>query len=86
MIKEESNIKIKKVFFRDDKIFFSLEDGREIGSPLKWYSKLYEASEEERLDYSISPGGYGVHWHKIDEDLSAYGMLSLDQKANTKSV
>jgi hypothetical protein len=79
------NPKITEVSFRDGKVFFGLEDGLEIGSPLKWYPKLYQASEEELLDFTISPGGYGVHWNKVDEDLSAYGMLShlQDQNANT---
>ncbi|MGY5846364.1 DUF2442 domain-containing protein [Salegentibacter sp. HM20] len=79
------NSKITEVSFRDGKVFFSLEDGLEIGSPLKWFPKLYRASEEELMDYTISPGGYGVHWNKVDEDLSAYGMLShlQDQNANT---
>ena len=77
-----SYIKIKNVFFRDERIFFSLEDGREIGSPLKWYPKLYEASEDELKDFSVSPGGYGVHWNQLDEDLSAYGMLHLEQDQN----
>lgn len=80
-----SDIKISKVFFRDEKIFFLLEDGREIGSPLKWFPRLYNASEEELMDYSISPGGYGVHWNSVDEDLSAYGMLNSSQEHNTRS-
>lgn len=75
-----ANIKIKMVFFRDEKIFFSLEDGREIGAPIKWYPKLAKASEKELLDYSILPSGYGMHWNKLDEDLSAYGMLSLHRE------
>lgn len=78
----DSHIKIKKVFFRDEKIFFSLEDGREIGAPIKWYAKLARASEEELYDYSISPSGYGVHWNQLDEDLSAFGMLNLRQEQN----
>jgi hypothetical protein len=28
----------------------------------------------ELLDYSTSPGDYGVHYNRVDEDLSAYGM------------
>lgn len=82
----KTDIKIKDVFFRDEKVFFSLEDGREIGAPLEWYPKLYTASKEELLDFSISPGGYGVHWNRVDEDLSAYGMLTHDQKKNTQSL
>ena len=82
----KANIKIKDVTFRDEKVFFSLEDGREIGAPLEWYPRLYNASEEELLDFSISPGGYGVHWKRIDEDLSAYGMLNHDQEKKTQSL
>lgn len=78
-----SDIKIERVFFREQKVFFSLEDGREIGSPLKWYPRLYNASEEELMDFSISPSGYGVHWNQVDEDLSAYGMLNTKQEQNT---
>ena len=82
----KTSIKIENVFFRDGKVFFSLEDGREIGAPLKWYPRLYNASEEDLLDFTISPGGYGVHWNKVDEDLSAYGMLTPDQEKNTQSI
>lgn len=80
----DSNIKITDVFFTEDKIFFVLKDGREIGTPLKWYPNLLNASREERLNFTISPGGYGVHWEDLDEDLSAYGMLSYHEKLNTE--
>lgn len=79
------NIKIKEVFFKEERIFFSLEDGREIGVPLKWYPRLANASKEELLNYSISPGGYGVHWEELDEDLSAYGILDHHQKYKTQN-
>ena len=78
------DIKIRDVFFRDEKVFFSLEDGRKIGAPLECYPKLYKASKEELLDYSISPGGYGVHWNMVDEDLSAYGMLIHNPEKHTQ--
>jgi hypothetical protein len=37
--------------------------------------KLANANEKERLEYSISPSGYGIHWPAIDEDLSISGIL-----------
>ncbi len=80
----KTDIKIRDVFFRDGKVFFSLEDGREIGAPLECYPKLCRTSKEELLDFSISPGGYGVHWNRVDKYLSAYGMLSHDQEKNTQ--
>lgn len=37
--------------------------------------KLAEANELERLQAELSPGGYGIHWPLIDEDLSVNGLL-----------
>ena len=39
--------------------------------------KLANASNEEKNEYSISPSGYGIHWSKIDEDISIGGLLSI---------
>jgi hypothetical protein len=82
----EAHIQISEVKFRDEKIFFLLEDGREISAALKWYPKLYQASIEELLEITISPRGYGAHFNKVDEDLSAYGMLSYTPQKNIKTV
>lgn len=37
--------------------------------------RLAAASETERLQAELSPGGYGIHWLLIDEDLSINGLL-----------
>lgn len=37
--------------------------------------RLAAASEQERLLAELSPGGYGIHWPLIDEDLSVNGLL-----------
>jgi hypothetical protein len=44
--------------------------------------KLAKATDKERLDYKISPSGYGIHWIQLDEDLSINGLLRLT-KQNT---
>ena len=36
---------------------------------------LAAASEAERLNAELSPGGYGIHWPLLDEDLSVNGLL-----------
>ena len=38
--------------------------------------RLASASEEDKNEYSISPSGYGIHWPKIDEDISINGLFS----------
>ena len=37
--------------------------------------RLAKATDEERAQAELSPGGYGIHWPLIDEDLSIAGLL-----------
>ena len=41
----------------------------------KCSKRLASATEQERLYAELSPGGYGIHWPLIDEDLSINGLL-----------
>ncbi len=36
---------------------------------------LAAATEAERMNAELSPGGYGIHWPLLDEDLSVNGLL-----------
>jgi Protein of unknown function (DUF2442) len=36
---------------------------------------LLNATEEQRKNWRIIGGGYGIHWEDVDEDLSTEGML-----------
>ena len=38
---------------------------------------LLNATEDERRKFEISPSGYGIHWHLIEEDLSVDGLLKI---------
>lgn len=42
--------------------------------------KLLKASLAERNDFRISTSGYGIHWPRLDEDLSLKGLLQVKQK------
>lgn len=42
--------------------------------------KLAKASDPDRQDYKISPSGYGIHWRRLDEDLSVNGFLVKKRK------
>ena len=50
-----------------------LADGRRVVTPLWWYPRLLAATPEERAEVELSP--FGLHWPRIDEDLSVAGML-----------
>lgn len=41
--------------------------------------RLSKASDQERNNFQISPGGYGIHWPEIDEDLSLSGLLNTSK-------
>lgn len=53
----------------------SLRDGRTISVPLAWYPRLLNATPEQRQNWEIAGGGYGLHWPEIDEDLNTEGLL-----------
>ncbi len=67
--------RVKDVRFRRDTISVDLMDGRTITAPLAWYPKLLHATAKERANWTVSGGGYGIHWPELDEDLSTEGLL-----------
>ena len=38
-------------------------------------TKLRDASEAERSDWRLIGRGIGIHWPKLDEDISVRGLL-----------
>jgi len=67
--------RVADVEFTEDMLTVQLMDGRRISVPLVWYPRLLSASEDERKNWCIIGGGYGIHWEDVDEDLSTEGML-----------
>ena len=67
-----SNVKnrfiIKEIWFDEDHILGRDEGGKVYSQSLLWYPRLRAASEEERGRYTI--GFDGIHWRKLDEDIS----------------
>ena len=60
-------------------------DGKSYQFDLREHSQmLFKASEEQRLNFEISPSGYGIHWPLIDEDLSIDGLLGIKHFAPKK--
>ncbi len=59
----------------DDTLAVDLEDGRSISVPIVWYPRLTHGTPEERANFQISGGGYGIHWPELDEDIGVEGLL-----------
>jgi hypothetical protein len=65
----------KAVRFDTDTMWVDLEDGRKLGVPLAYFSRLLKATPAEREKYIISGGGTGLHWDDLDEDISVSSLL-----------
>jgi hypothetical protein len=59
----------------DDLLSVDLIDGRTISVPLAWYPRLLHAKADQRGNWRIAGGGFGIHWPDLDEDLSMEGLL-----------
>lgn len=66
---------VRGVRVTDDDLVVDLADGRTLSVPLAWYPRLLGATTEQRENWQIAGGGFGIHWPDIDEDLSTEGLL-----------
>lgn len=66
----ESFPRAVEVWFTEDMFYVRLDDGRELGTPLEWFPKLRNASDEQRKNWRLIGNGTGIHWESLDEDLS----------------
>ena len=64
-----------EVELSEDELTVSLADGRRISVPLAWFPRLLNATNEERAEFRLIGGGEGLHWPRIDEDISVAGLL-----------
>jgi hypothetical protein len=69
--------RVADVMVTANRLAVSLKDGRQISAPLDWFPRLKSASPVERADWETCAAGHGIHWPKIDEDLSVEGLLRV---------
>jgi len=69
------NEKIASVGIGHKYIFVELSDGKIIKIPLSYTKKLAHAKLIDLIDYKIIGNGRGIHFPKIDEDISLRGIL-----------
>ncbi|MXZ88098.1 MAG: DUF2442 domain-containing protein [Dehalococcoidia bacterium] len=67
--------KVQDVRVTEDTLTVDLLDGRTISVPLAWYPRLLHATPDQRANWRIAGGGFGIHWPDVDEDLSTEGLL-----------
>ena len=65
------------VRFTEDAMLVSLSDGREISVPLEWFTRLRNATTEQRNKWRFIARGIGIHWEEIDEDIAVTTLLRV---------
>ena len=65
----------KAVSFDASTLWVDFADGRRLGVPLTYFPRLLNAAPDQRERYEISGGGSGLHWDKLDEDISVENLL-----------
>ena len=73
---EGADIRVRDVTVSEDELTVALMDGRTIAVPLAWYPRLAAGTPEQRACWELAGAGYGIHWPKLDEDLSTEGLLA----------
>lgn len=69
---------IKQIGFTNEAIFIETLNGEIKSHPLAWFPALFNASEQERKNYTLSP--FGIHWEALDTDLSFDGFFHYQKQ------
>lgn len=63
------------LWFERGRLVVQLQDGRELACPLAFFPRLSVASTEDLAHWRFTGRGTGIHWPRLDEDLSIQGLL-----------
>ena len=66
---------IKSVGFGSDKMYIELNTNRVLTVPYSYTKRLENATLNELQEYRLIANGVGIHFEKIDEDISLEGII-----------
>jgi len=66
---------IKSVGFGDEKMYIELTSTKVLTVPYTYTKRLKNASLKDLKDYRLIANGIGIHFEKIDEDISVEGII-----------
>lgn len=77
---DKTKLNVKKIWFKDDRIFLLTEENQELSQSLNWYPKLKAATNTQRKKCRQS--ALGLHWDDLDEDISFESFQWKDPETN----
>jgi thiamine pyrophosphate-dependent acetolactate synthase large subunit-like protein len=81
----KSRTLIQSVGFGEEKMFIELNNGRVLTVPYNYTKRLSNATIDDLRDYRLIANGIGIHFERIDEDISLEGILR-DFEDETKRI
>lgn len=85
---DTQHVRVTTLLVTADLLTVDLSDGRTISAPLSWYPRLCHGTSEEREDWRLIGGGRGIHWPRLDEDISVENLVlgkpSAESQASLK--
>ena len=79
-------MKIVRVWFDDENLFVQTDTGHIIGNPLNWFSRLKNATPEERNNFKTGAIGESIHWEEIDEDISLESLFDFKRELHYANI
>jgi hypothetical protein len=68
-------VRARSVRISEGELGVELEDGSCHAVPLSMFPLLAEATADERADWEWIGDGIGIHWPRIDEDISVFSIV-----------
>ena len=59
---------VKTLWFDDERIIIETMTGEILSQPMRFFPRLRQATDKQRSEWAESH--FGLHWEKIDEDIS----------------
>ncbi len=72
----KNDARADKIWFDQDNMWVLFTDGRQLSVPLAYFPRLQKATMEQRENFMMSGGGYGIHWDELDEDIHVQSLLA----------
>jgi hypothetical protein len=70
-------VKAKAVRCTSEMLEVTLSNGLVLATPLSQFPRLQKGSAEQRKDWELICDGTGIHWERLDEDISVNGLLKV---------
>lgn len=77
---------IKNIWFENERIYMLSSEDKVYSRPLEAFPVLKEASEGERMNYTVEMRGTALRWKELDEDIHISSFHKTEEPDNTNEI